>query len=445
MENEISRLHYGGYGSTVIHPVVLVAILIAAVLIFFLKRKNIIVLILFLGIFIPMSQRIVIAGLDFMILRILILFGWIRIIMSSEHRSLKLNAIDKALILYVLSNVVGYTLLWQTGGAFINRLGFAYNALGIYFLFRILIRDFEDIDQVIRILIVISVFVAVCMLIEQINGRNLFAVFGGIPKFTPIRDGRLRSQGPFAHAIVAGMFGATLMPLILSLWWKERQGRTIVLVGIVSSTIITITSASSGPVIAYLAGILGLCTWPLRNHMRKIRWGILFSLITLHMIMKAPVWALIARAGVVGGSSSWHRYNLVNQFIRRFDEWWLFGTKSTAHWGWMMQDTVNQYVSVGVQSGLLSLLLFVAIIVFCFRSIGLKIKTCRSRLIQLRLWAFGAVLFAHVIGFWGISYFDQIILIWYMLLAIISIISDLSISDKGLYAEPQNFLNEQHA
>lgn len=433
MENEISRLHYGGFGTTVIHPVVLVAILAASVLIFFLKRRNIIVVILFLGIFIPMSQRVVIAGLDFTILRILILFGWIRIIMNSEHRTIKLNAIDKVLIFYVVSNVVGYTLLWQTSGAFINRLGFAYNALGIYFLFRVLVRDLDDIDRVIKIFIVITVLVAICMLIEQINGRNAFAVFGEVPAITPIRDGRLRSQGAFAHSILAGMFGATLMPLIMSLWWKEGQNKLIVLIGVISATIIMVTSASSGPAIAYLSGILGFYMWHYRRHMRMIRWGILLSLITLHVIMKAPVWALIARAGVVGGSSSWHRYNLVNQFINRFGEWWLFGTKSTAHWGWMMQDVVNQYVSVGVQSGLLTLLLFISIIVLCFQKIGVTINSLKNRQMKLRLWAFGVALFTHLVGFWGISYFDQTVLNWYMLLAVISTIDSLPMSDEDIY------------
>jgi hypothetical protein len=85
---------------------------------------------------------------------------------------------------------------------------------------------------------------------------------------------------------------------------------------------------------AYVAGVIGFSFWPLRRQMRPVRWVIVVTLVSLHLIMKAPVWALIARADVVGGSSSYHRYELIDAFIRRFDEWWLLGTKHADAWGY---------------------------------------------------------------------------------------------------------------
>jgi hypothetical protein len=424
MEEEIIK-SYGGGGVTVLHPFVLWVILIAGALLLLLPRRYAIVPLLFAVIFIPMSQRVVISGLDFMVLRILILFGWIRIIMRSEFNPIKLNTIDKVLILWVLSSVASYTLLWQTWGAFINRLGFAYNAIGIYFLFRFLVRDFGDVERLIKALAIISVIVAICVLVEQVNGRNLFSIFGGVPEFTPERAGRLRSQGAFGHSILAGMFGAMLMPLFVSLWMRGRD-RLFAIAGAVSATIITVASASSGPWIAYLAGMAALCMWPFRDHMRLFRWGVVFGVVALHIAMKAPVWALIGRVGVVAGSSAYHRYYLVDQFIRRIDEWWLIGTKSTDRWGWMMWDHANQYVSEGITAGLLTLVLFIAVIACCFRGIGLAIRAAGKRALRLSLWALGAALFANVVGLMGISYWDQMILVWYLLLAMISSMSVLS-------------------
>ena len=43
--------------------------------------------------------------------------------------------------------------------------------------------------------------------------------------------------------------------------------------------------------------------------------------------MKAPVWALIQRIDIVGGSSGWHRYELIDQCIKHFSDWWLMGVK----------------------------------------------------------------------------------------------------------------------
>lgn len=418
---------HGGYGETDIHPIALVSILISGVLILLLPRRYVIIPIIFMAVLIPMQQRVVLGGLNFMIIRIMIMFAYIRIILRSEFNLVKLNSIDKVVILWVVASVVSYTLLWQTGGAFINRLGFAYNAFGIYFLFRILVLNLEDIDRVIRTLTIVSVLVAICMLIEQETRRNIFFIFGGVPEFTQLRAGNLRAQGAFTHPILAGMFGATLMPLFVSLWWQERYGKKYSIIGIIAATIIVVSSSSTGPAIAYLAGIAGLCMWVLRKQMRKIRWIIVISLISLHIIMKAPVWALIARIEVITGSTSYHRYLLIDQFISRINEWWLLGVKSTDHWGWMMWDTVNQYVSEGTEGGLLRLILFIIIITLCFKSIGLKIKATDNRLMQLRLWAFGTALFTHLVGFIGISYFDQTILFWYMLLAMISTLSIITI------------------
>lgn len=426
MEHDSISFHYGNTGITNIHPIILVALFAAGILIFLLNRRYVLIPLLFVGLLTPMGQRFVIAGLDFTVLRVLLIFAWIRLFIRSEYYSIRLNSIDKVLILWVVSNVVAFTLLWQTVGALINRLGFAYDSIGIYFLFRCFVKDFEDIDRVIKVLTIISVIIAASMLNEQITGRNIFSIFGGVPEFTNIRVERLRSQSAFAHPILAGTFGATLLPLIVSQWWKERINKKFVLLGFVSVTIITLTSASSGPIIAYFAGIFGLLMWPFRKHMRMISWGILGSLISLHLIMKAPVWALIGRIGVVGGSSDYHRFKVVDEFIKRFGEWWLFGTKSTDHWGWSMWDDQNHYVSQGTTSGVFTLILFIAIIVLCFRTIGLNMKTMKHSKMRHRLWAFGAAVFAHSVAFMGVSYFDQTIVAWYLLVAIISTMSSSS-------------------
>lgn len=430
MENEISLLKYGAASETLIHPLVLFISLIGCVLILFLNRRNVVIPFLFMGILIPLSQKIVIADFDFMVLRIIILFTLVRIFIRHEHKSIKLNLIDKIFILYGICNVICFTLLWQTFGAFTNRMGFAINVFGIYFVCRFLVRDFEDIDRIIKTLVIICVLVATCMLVEQARGKNPMAFLGGVLEITNVRQDRLRSQGPFAHAILAGTFGATLMPLFISLWWQNRNGRKWAILGCLTSIIIVASSASSGPLVSLFAGTIGFFLWHFRNYMRLIKWGMLFSIIALHMIMEAPVWALIGRVGVIGGSSGYHRYIVVDQFIRRFHEWWLFGTKSTDHWGWMMWDTSNQYVSEGTRGGLITLLLFIVIILLCFRGVELMVGKMNkinntSKLGQLRFWALGAALFAHLVAFIGIAYFDQMIVIWYMLLALIATITSL--------------------
>jgi hypothetical protein len=52
--------------------------------------------------------------------------------------------------------------------------------------------------------------------------------------------------------------------------------------------------------------------------------------------MKAPVWFLIARIDLAGGSSGYHRAMLIDTFLRHFGDWWLLGTKDAFSWGWDM-------------------------------------------------------------------------------------------------------------
>lgn len=421
-------LVYQGYGTelqTALHPIIAVIILIAGIWLLVTQRKNVLVIFLFIGIFIPSDQRILVAGLNFTILRIIILFGLLRLVIRSEFRLTRLNTIDKTIILWGIYSIISYTLLRMDFDAFINRIGsIAINALGVYFLFRYYLKDLTDIDRVIKILVIISVILAFFMLIEQVTGRNMFSVFG-LPEYTPLRSDRLRSQGPFMSPITAGIFGATLMPLFVSLWWADKTTKKLAIIGFISASLITLTSSSSGPLLAYFAGLVGLFMWPYRMHMRKIRWGILFSLISLHMIMKADVWFLLGRISILQGSTGYHRAKLLDSFISNFSGWWLLGTQSTYDWGYQMFDVVIQYVSEGVQGGLLKLVLFIAIISLCFRSIGLMVKSCDNSSMQKRYWAFGSSLFVHVVGFFGITYFDQINLGWYFLLAMISVQSSL--------------------
>lgn len=412
-----------------ITPVGLAFTIFLGILALLLPRRFAIVPIIMAACYLTLGQQILVAGLHFTIFRILILVGLTRLAIRKEIRWIKLNTIDKTLVLWVISSIVVYTLLWQTAGAFINRLGLAYDAIGIYFLSRFFIRDIREFFNLIKILAILVVPLAIVMLIESKTGRNMFYVFGGVSEFSEIRGDLVRSQGPFRHPILAGTFGATSMPLFVALWWQSRAGRILFFLGVISATIITITSASSGPAVAYVFAIIGLTMWFFRKNMRAVRWAFLLSLITLHLIMKAPVWFLIARlSGVIGGSG-WHRAELIDQAVKHFDEWWLMGTKVTAHWmpyaldiDLARADITNQFIAQGVNGGLLTMVLFILLLVRSFQGVGKALSMeGHSAGIRIGLWTLGTSLLAHVVSFFSVSYFDQMNIFWYLLLAAISI------------------------
>jgi hypothetical protein len=286
---------------------------------------------------------------------------------------------------------------------------------------------------------------AFAMLIEKTTGRNLFSVFGGVPEITMVRDGKLRCQGAFAHPILAGTFGATNLPFFIALWFKGKGCKIAAVLGMVSATIVTITPSSSGPAMAYIAAIVGLCLWRFRSNMRDILWSLFLVLMTLHIVMKAPVWFLISHVSDIIGGGGWHRAELIDTSIEHFDEWWLLGTDYTRHWmptgvTWSEKhtDITNQFIAVGIDGGIVALILFVVMIIYSFKNIGQKLKeVSRSEFpIKYAIWCLGVSLFAHIISFISVHYFDQIIVFWYLLLSIITAILLMPINISAVETQP---------
>jgi len=412
-------------GTTFINGIGIAFGLLMGLLLLVLPRRYALLPVLAMVCYMTMGQRLTILGLNFTLIRVLLLFGLLRVLSRGEWRDglggAALHPIDRAMLWWVLSSIVAYTLLWKTGEAFVNRLGLAYDALGLYFLFRVLVRNTDDMRTVLRLFAWLAMPLALSMLFEKATGRNPFATLGGVPPETLVREGVRRCQGPFAHPILAGAFGSALLPLFVGLW-QQRQSRLLALLGLASAAVIAATAGSSGPMMAAAIGLVGVWLWPMRRHMRALRWALGLGLLGLHLAMEAPVWFLLARVGVFGGSTGYHRAILIDHAVHHVSDWWLIGTHSTADWGFHMFDATNQYVLVGVQGGLVTLLLFVTLIVRGFGTVG---RAVRDRVddhpAQQRLaWAMGASLVVHATNYISVPYFDQNIVNWYLLLAMIA-------------------------
>jgi len=229
---------------------------------------------LIMACFISPAQRIVIATMDFNLLRLMILFGWCRVFLYGEMRGFKWKSLDVVVVAWAVIATIVVTLREVTVSALFYRLGLTFDAVGMYLLFRILIRSWKDLECLMIAAAIISVPVAAVFLIEQYTGRNMFAVLGGVPEITAIRGGRLRCRGPFPHPILAGCFWAAMIPLIGALWWHSRKIRWLAPIGIVASLLVINATASDSPISAVLAAIVAAALFPLRGHMRWIQWAV---------------------------------------------------------------------------------------------------------------------------------------------------------------------------
>jgi hypothetical protein len=408
----------------VLHPLVALQMVIAIILILCLPRKYAIVPLL-LGVFtISLGQVVLLGGIHFTVLRILILVGLIRAVVSRETMfGGGFNMIDRLVTLWAFSALIIFSLQWMETPAVIKSLGDFLDALGGYYVVRFLIRDLEDVKRAIKAMVVVSVVMGVCMINEQITHRNIFGLFGGAPITPQIRDGKIRSQGAFEVYIDAGVFGAILVPLFVWLS-SDRKSRVTAYLGMLAALTMILTCNSSTPTLALSGGILGLCLWHLRKRMRILRWGLALALVVVHLVMKAPVWALIAHIDLTGSSSGYHRYYLVDNCIRHFRDWLLLGYKDFGSWGWDMWDLSDQYVAVCLTGGLITFIIFIALLSRSFGGLGTARKRfaiAGNRKMEWLCWCLGSVLFGHVVGWFGCSYMAKMQMTLFLLLAMISV------------------------
>jgi hypothetical protein len=217
------------------------------------------------------------------------------------------------------------------------------------------------------------------------------------------------------------VFGGALIPWFLWLWTTGKS-RILACAGIAGATAMAITSNSSTSLLALGGSVVGLAFWPLRKQMRLVRWGLALSLVTLHLVMKAPVWALIAHIDLTGSSSGDHRYKLMDNCIRHFSDWWLIGYQYYNNWGWDMWDLCNQFVVIALTGGLLTLIFYIAIFKRSFAAIGNARKDVNGdRAREWLLWCLGVDLFANVVSHFGINYMAQLMMSVFPLLACISV------------------------
>jgi len=419
--------------------VVLVATLLAVVFVLLLPKKYAIASILVVVFLTPAGQQILVGGLHFYVIRIIILAGVLRLlsvklITGKPLFAGGLNSFDKAFCLWAFARGIAGMLLYRQIGAVVNQFAFWQDAFGSYFLFRHFLQDGEDVHRTVKVFVPVATILAVCMFYEHVTRVNVFSYFNGYAIVPWIRNGMVRAQGASANSITAGVIGATLLPLFFWLW-KSGKARSWGMIGLAASTIISVTSLASTPITGFLAGILALCLWPIRKHMKEVRWSIVLVVLGLALVMKAPVWFVITRINIAGGEG-WDRANLIDQTIRHFSDWWLWGTNNNSKWGYFTWDQCNQFAAEGLQGGLTTLVLFVLILRRGFGRIGQCMKLLEGDRQEWFFWCLGTGLFAHIIVFLGVDYFDQTRTLWFLFLAMISVATS-SILSAAPVAEPQ--------
>lgn len=412
----------GGASATVLHPLVAVWMLIAIVLILTLPRQKAIAPFLLAYLTIPIGQVLVLAGVHLLMHQILILvvLGRMLAFRGKEGKFPGgFSAIDRVSVLWALSTLIIFNIEYMETQALVKSLGDMIVNLGGYLAVRFLIPDLDALRRTVRTLAVICVIHGVAMVGEVLTRHSIFAFVGCYPE---VRDGHVRACGVIGAGFEGAMAGA-LIPLFIWLW-KEKKSQMAASAGLMGAVAMIFASHASSSWGALGGGLLGLCFWPLRKQMRAVRWGLVAILTGLHLVMNGPVWSLIEKVDFTSGSSSYHRYMLVDNCIRHFTDWCLIGYKDYPSWGFCMFDLCDQWVAVAVTGGLVTFALFIMMYSRSFAALGNARKhVSGNRRQEWMLWCFGSALFSNVIASFGINFPFSYLMFFFPLLACIFVAS----------------------
>ncbi|MHC4809198.1 MAG: hypothetical protein ACYTEV_02385 [Planctomycetota bacterium] len=416
---------------TTLHPVGVMAMVAAITSVMLVPRRMVLLPILVIACVMAPAQRVVVLGMDFTFLRLIIAAAWFRVIIRNEHVGFSFGRLDRVILIWAGFSFFAYLMLYPNPASISYQLGVAFDALATYFLVRVIFRELPDITTLARGLAILSVPVAIAMTYERLTGQNLFSVFGGVPEQTLERYGRYRAQAAFSHPIIAGTFWVSLLPIVLAGLRRDAESIAFTIVGVIGSLVIIWCCSSSTPVL--LAGLvfLGSAMVIVRGTMRWFRWGVGLGLLALHIVMFPPVWHLFARINFFPGSSGWWRYLIIDRFVQHWDDWVVIGSTRSQGWlpGGTFVDVTNQYVSEGINGGIVKLVLFVTMLVIGFGSIGSAIRSNEHSLAGPRKdwigswrtwasWCIGLTICVHAAAYFATAYFGQLVILQYISLAL---------------------------
>ena len=394
--------------------------LVLSVCLMVIPRKYFLLPFIVAACFIPGSGRVIIASLDFTVLRICVLFGVLRLLVRGEVIRIHWNKFDKLFLIWLILGAIIYVFRWGSLSVLIYKSGMLFDGLGLYWVFRQNIRSWQCVGLLIKSFAVFAIISVLFVIAERITHVNLFSFLGTVE--TGVYRGRYRCFGAFGSSIILGLFWANLIPWFLA-YIKAKSDIILNVTAVISSLICVILSGSSTPFVTVGAILFFFALYRYRAYGRQIALGFCFLLFALHVVMKAPVWHLISRVSIFSGSTGWHRYYLIDQAIKHFPEWMLLGTSDTERWGWGLHDVANQYVFEGIFGGGITLLVFIILLIYAVKITGAFSVKCNNKIHALLSWGICVSILGYCVSFLAITYFTQIKMLLYLTFAITGFIA----------------------
>lgn len=376
--------------------------------------------------------------IDLPVGRIVVSVLLLRCLMDSRIRKkFSWNLLDfwVALSMVIYVSMVCFT---QPGmNSVINRGGFITDTWFAYLVARLTITDTKELAAMIKLTAIGLIPLAMLGAYESVRNVILFkpmmaycpwtAIGGYTTQYEP-RWGFTRSFGPFSHPILFGCCFALFFPLVYYLRHEGKNWKYLVYVICGFLALGAISSMSSGSWIMFMIVIAGLILERFKHSVKPFMVLTLTMSVFVIIISNRPIHHVVVSYINPLSGSGWHRARMIDAAFSEFDKWWVagYGGKDPK-WGEYVQlrnsDITNEFLLAGVNYGLGGIVVFCCVLAEAFRALIVSYKRTRDRALRSLYWGFGCALVALIMTWMSVSFFGQIVPLFYVFLGLLSTVA----------------------
>lgn len=305
-----------GHGTRFVAPVAAVAVAGTILVPRLVAWRAMLALIVLVILFIPIKRYELPAALPirlepYRLVVAVVVLAWLSsALIDRRVRLRRTHVIDLPLFLFLCtavgSDVVNSARVTTVAPDVVKALLFFASFVAMIFLVVSLVRSFEDIDFIVRVLTASGAIVAVFALIESRTGYNVFA---HLSQVVPIlrdtgggaviqRGSRLRVYGSAEHPIALGAAFAMLVPLALYRAISFRQARWWVAMAILLMGVFATVSRTA--VLMLLVIVLAF-VWLRTREMKRVWPLALPLLVAVHFLLPGAIGTFKASFFPTGG------------------------------------------------------------------------------------------------------------------------------------------------
>ncbi|TNE29436.1 MAG: hypothetical protein EP350_09795 [Alphaproteobacteria bacterium] len=371
----------------------------------------------------PQEVRLVVGGLSIYPYRMaaFVLLPWL--LNRLFRGQIRLTAIDAMVLAGALWMQISFIVFYGATEGLVRGGALLIDILPPFFVARICVRSPLDLRRIIVLAVPVLIFVGVSMLIESISGQALIrpwaaSQFGPLSSYEngvevglfdgafDYRLGMLRAAGPFPHPILAGLFLASFLPLILQGGLKRWPLYFGVLAGMLA--VFSISSA------AWLSLVLALVLVAYDRIQQKVEilnWqgGLVAGgivLIGLQAASQSGLISVLIRFTLNPGTA-YYRKMIWDFGIRSVERnpWFGIGYTDFERATWMTNSVDNHWLLLAIRHGFLPSVLFLAVcgvLIFRLSATSLSLAEPDRRLfVGVAIALFALVLAGFTVAFVG--------------------------------------------